>query len=134
MNTCPRIDSPLQAFTPARITVTEQGPALVIAVTGALDAHAAATMRQPLDEVRRTHPPLVVVELSGVTFVGAAGVGWLLRLGQAVSTGGGQVFIAGAGPQVERLLRLTGIAAVCPVVADVAAATESMLRAVARRC
>ena len=82
-----------------------------IAVAGELDL---ATASQLLDAVNNAlaDPGCrdVVIDLSGVPFIDATGIGVLVRARRACRRGGGRLTIFGAHGIVAELLHLTGVA------------------------
>ena len=61
------------------IELEQRGPAVVLSVTGALDLGLAPRLRQLLDRALRLRPELIVADLTGVDFLGSAGMAVLVR-------------------------------------------------------
>ncbi len=82
-----------------------------------VDAHSveelAATLREVENVVSWTRPPggaVVVVDLSPVRLLGAAGINELVRFTQRLDRQGGSLLVTGVNPLVARVLALTGTA------------------------
>jgi anti-anti-sigma factor len=87
------------------------GRALVVQVGGELDMVTTPWLQQILDERLGTSPPRrLVLDLTGVTFLGCPGLTLLIRLQQQSCAGGIQLALVGTGsPAVQLPLRLTGL-------------------------
>ncbi|MFJ4628279.1 STAS domain-containing protein [Streptomyces sp. NPDC088847] len=113
-----------------RVNVTEvpDGRIAVTTVTGELDVRSApAVYRRALEALTRC--PLVVVDLSGVTFCDSSGFNALLRLRRRAEEAGTRLALAAPPGQVARLLALTGADTVFPVYGSLAAARTGLLTA-----
>jgi len=74
--------------------------------------HLEAEMR---DVVDRLHPELLLVDLSGVSFLDCSIIGLLVRLHRCQSAHGGRLELRNAPASVRRLLAITGADAVLKV-------------------
>ncbi|MFD5541741.1 STAS domain-containing protein [Streptomyces sp. NPDC127079] len=95
----------MQSFFDVRIT--DSPGRIVLTLAGELDFTArsqAAPLIGPLVLADRD----LVVDLTRVTFMDAAGLGMLLRLCERVAAGGGAMELRGLRPEVRRVLELTG--------------------------
>jgi len=62
-----------------------------------------------LDDAIDKGAHLIVVRLEHVSFIDSSGLGVLLRSADRLAAAGGQLFLEGATPVVERLLKVSGI-------------------------
>lgn len=95
---------------------------VVVAVAGDLDA---VTVREFPDELMRRVPDRsqrVVVDLSELRFMDTSAIHVLVRANNQVMAAGGLLVLAGAQPEVARVLSLAGADEVMPVVGSVAEA------------
>lgn len=94
-------------------------PGTVVAwPTGEVDMVSAPVLRRDLEQLLR-HRSRVVVDLDGVTFLGSHGVRALLEVHERAVAAGVELFVTGAtGPAVHRVLQLTGLLHVLPVVEE----------------
>ena len=85
---------------------------VVVEVTGEVDAYTAPALEVCLQsQARQRGLRVLVVDLSGVTFLGAAGVAVLARAHQRCLARGAELVVrTGGSRRVLRLLRLTGFA------------------------
>ena len=95
------------------------GDVLVVVVRGEHDIYTAPTLRDRLEEALTADPAGVVVDLSSATFLDSSILGALLEARrQALERGTGYVVCLGERPEpgVERILEITGLVPVFPVV------------------
>ncbi|GAA2900081.1 hypothetical protein GCM10010472_67900 [Pseudonocardia halophobica] len=97
-------------FVPHLTTAAEaRGDAVVVHVTGEIDAETAAEFRDAVTRVLDGR--LVVVVLIGVAFLGSAGLAALLGIrDRAVASGAVVRFVVGGNRVVIRPLAITGVA------------------------
>ncbi|MFG2825479.1 STAS domain-containing protein [Kitasatospora sp. NPDC048365] len=81
--------------------------AAVVTATGEIDLDTVPALRRQLDAALREHSE-VVLDLSGVEFMDCHGLGVIIQARNQADRSGGRLVLRGAGPQVLRLLRLTG--------------------------
>ena len=100
------------------------GDVLVVVVRGEHDIYTAPALRDRLDQTLGgqeggTAPAGIVVDLSGATFLDSSILGALLEARrQALERGIGYVVCLGEDPEpgVQRILEITGLVPVFPVV------------------
>ena len=96
-----------------------QGDVLLVVVRGEHDIYTAPALRDRLDEAIGRQPAGMVVDISGATFLDSSILGALLEARrQALEGGIGYVVCLGADPEpgVARILEITGLVPVFPVV------------------
>jgi anti-sigma B factor antagonist len=91
---------------------------------GELDAYTVEQLRQALAEVAAS--PRLVIDLSGVTFVDAAGLGALVGGIRRTRDLGGDVSMACSRPTLIRLLHSIGFDRIVCVAATVGEASEAL--------
>src|SRR3954454_12529186 len=108
------------------------GDVLVVVVRGEHDIYTAPALRDRLDEALgvpdASAPTGVVVDLSGATFLDSSILGALLEARrQALERGLGYVVSLGEHPEpgVQRILEITGLVPVFPVVRSLGEALEA---------
>ena len=95
------------------------GDVLVVVVRGEHDIYTAPTLRDRLEEALGGSPTGVIVDLSAATFLDSSILGALLEARrQALERGIGYVVSLGEEPEpgVQRILEITGLVPVFPVV------------------
>ena len=104
------------------------GDVVVVVVEGEHDIYTAPTLRERLDEAIGRGGG-IVVDLTGATFVDSSVLGALLAARRrALEAKQGFVVCVGASvePGVQRILDITGLTPVLPVVSERAAAIDSV--------
>lgn len=94
----------------------------VITISGDLDISSAPSLREPLETALRDTGPLVVIDLSGVTFCDAAGLTLLTGARRITEPEGVTLVLAAPRPHMVRLLRVSGLSRVFAVRPTVDAA------------
>ncbi len=83
---------------------------LVIALTGELDHHGAASARQEIDRIiRASKPQKVVLELKNVHFCDSSGLGLLMGRYKTAVCVGATLWVREPSPPVERIMKLAGL-------------------------
>ncbi len=91
-------------------TTAHPGPGVaVVAIRGELDLATAPLLADEFDAVRRTRPRSLVVNMSGVGFLSATGIGTLLNLHGECRRDGTELVVV-ASPLVRRVLTVMGLA------------------------
>lgn len=89
---------------------TAKDDVLVIALTGELDHHGAASARQGIDAViRAENPKKVVLELKAVHFCDSSGLGLLMGRYKTALCVGATLSVREPSPPVERIMKLAGL-------------------------
>lgn len=109
-----------------QMTFSKKHKTLIAHIAGELDQHAAKEIRQRLDaELERGFLNLLF-DLSALTFMDSAGIGVIIGRFKNVQAAGGQVLLAGAGPQVQRVLKISGIEKLIRLYATVDEALQAL--------
>ena len=93
------------------VTVEHQSGAVVLHVHGELDIATTPTLRESISQALNGNPTILVIDLSAVTFLAAAG---LVTLATATRTGA-DVRLVAANRPCERTINLTGFDTVLPL-------------------
>jgi anti-sigma B factor antagonist len=114
----------------ARSIVVDEshGDVLVVVVRGEHDIYTAPALRDRLDEAIGGEPAGIVVDLGSATFLDSSILGALLEARrQALERGIGYVVCIGPEPEpgVARILEITGLVPVFPVVRSLEEALTS---------
>lgn len=108
------------------ITETRQGPVLVCALRGRLDAVAAPEVSRWLDAAAQSPGPLVVLDLSGVEYLSSAGLRALLSAAKRVQQSQGRLALAAPAAQAGQTLEMAGFGDIIPIHGSVAAACRDL--------
>lgn len=91
------------------IRVVPRGAILVVEVAGEVDRDTAARLRDALLSALRCRPDELHVDLAGVPFIDAAGIGALLCGLEAARGTGARLTVTGTRQYVRRALRAAGL-------------------------
>jgi anti-anti-sigma factor len=80
-----------------------------VLVRGEVDMATAPRLAEALDATIADGAHVIVVRLEHVSFIDSAGLGVVLKGAQRLEGVGGQLFLQGATPVVERMLKVSGI-------------------------
>jgi anti-sigma B factor antagonist len=81
----------------------------IVSVAGELDIATAEQAYSYLSEVIDGRPAPVTVDLSGLTFCDASGLGVLARAARYARQKGRQLALASARPSLLKIMRITGL-------------------------
>lgn len=99
MNECPHL-----------VIITEHhSQRSVLRLQGELDLSTREHLRHAIGSALDGHPPVLVVDLSGLGFADCAGLSILVSAQKLLMAGGSELVTIGAKPLVRRLLQLTGL-------------------------
>ncbi|MFD6497827.1 STAS domain-containing protein [Streptomyces sp. NPDC059944] len=103
--------------------VSEHRGCWLLDVEGQADSEEGDILRSAMDETNGKTLPAMVIDLSALTFADTAFLHWLLEARRAHENAGTLLILAGPlGPQVARLLIITGTMDHFTVAEDAAAA------------
>ena len=81
----------------------------IVSVAGELDIATAEQAYSYISEVIDERPAPVTVDLSGLTFCDASGLGALARIARHAREAGRQLMLTSARPSVMKIMRITGL-------------------------
>ncbi|QFU87710.1 STAS domain-containing protein [Amycolatopsis sp. YIM 10] len=88
---------------------------VVVTTTGALDAHTGAEFHEALPELAERHHELVL-DLAGLTYVDSSGLSAFIAAHKRATAHGGRVRLSRVPPFLARLLAVTGLNTILPVL------------------
>ncbi|KAF1086502.1 Anti-sigma F factor antagonist [Sporotomaculum syntrophicum] len=91
-------------------TIKRKNNYLIVSVIGDVDINLTDSLRKDVD-LALAHYGVnnLVFDLTDVDFVDSSGLGVILGRYKRVSANGGKVYLAGAKPQVKKVLDLSGL-------------------------
>jgi anti-sigma B factor antagonist len=98
------------------ISVREAGPARVVVLTGSCDLATAPNLRQMLQPFVPPGVNEVTIDVTALDFIDSTGLGVVLGAMRRLREGGGVLQIAGAQGIVLRVLEITDLDKVIPLV------------------
>ncbi len=106
--------------------IKKSGSSLIVTVTGELDHHIAAKLRSKIDKALGGEIINIIFDFSQLSFMDSSGVGMIMGRYKAVQKLGGVLIVAGATPQVERILKISGLMNIVDVTSSVGQAIEKI--------
>ena len=95
------------------------GSALTAHLSGDIDHFTASGIRGEIDRaVRMNAVDLLTLDFSGVTFMDSSGVGLIMGRCKLMTQLGGKCRISSPPAYILKVLRLSGIDKLCPIVSD----------------
>lgn len=92
------------------IKTSPDASVVTVYLSGELDHHNAAPMRERVDEyIHRRHPQTLVLDFSGISFMDSSGIGFVMGRFKLMQSIGGQLQVCGATPRMEKVMRLAGL-------------------------
>jgi anti-anti-sigma factor len=91
----------------------------IVTVTGELDIATAEQAYSYISDVIDGLPAPVTVDLSGLTFCDASGIGALVRIARHARQAGRQVMLTSVRPSVLKIMRITGLDRAFPELSPV---------------
>ncbi|NIH81374.1 STAS domain-containing protein [Amycolatopsis viridis] len=99
-------------MTSLKVEWTYRPWALVVTVTGEVDAGTISQLRDGIEAARAgapVPPPAVVLDLTGVGFIGSSGLALLVEVSEECAAAGQELTLVCASRPVLRPLQLTGL-------------------------
>lgn len=106
-------------------TVSQEGPATVIAVEGSVDALTADEFQKSMQAQMGSGKVQLVADLSGVDYASSAGLRAILVALKESRQRGGDLRLAAVRKGVYRVLELSGLDSILKIYDDVASAVAS---------
>jgi anti-sigma B factor antagonist len=91
------------------VSMERSNGAVVLVVTGELDLGSAGLLSQAFKSLADSGTKLVIADLRELEFIDSTGISLLVKAHRAAERDGTTFAVAGAKPQVTRLLSLTGL-------------------------
>ena len=83
---------------------------LYFALTGEIDHHSAAAVREKMDEaICLYRPRTAVISLAALDFMDSAGLGLILGRLRQIKSCAGELILADPTPAIQKILRLAGV-------------------------
>jgi anti-sigma B factor antagonist len=111
------------------VRLTREAGVPVLHVRGELDMATIHRLEHRVEHVAEAYGPYLVLDLSGVPFCDAAGVGGLLRVARALRRVSGELRLAAVNPPVWRVFGVVRLPTVIPCHEHVPAAVRAVLAA-----
>ena len=87
-----------------------QSGTLSVRISGEIDHHRAAALRQTIDDaICRHRPATLCLDFSGIVFMDSSGLGLVMGRRALLSRLGGELVVLHPAPAALRMLRLAGM-------------------------
>jgi anti-sigma B factor antagonist len=102
------------------------GERAVVRVAGEIDAYTAPQFREQLGEAEQRGPRGVVVDLRKVRYLDSTGLGVMIGGAKRARERGARLVLICTNEHVLRILRISGLSELLPVVAEESEALEAL--------
>lgn len=94
------------------LTIHSENQVMTAELSGELDHHRCAVMRQKIDMLTEQEKPRVLMlDFSGVQFMDSSGIGLVMGRYRQMSLIGGRLKVINIPPHLQKLFRLSGLGA-----------------------
>jgi anti-sigma B factor antagonist len=97
----------------------------VVTVAGEVDVASAPMLRNRLEEAIERGTPLLVVDLSTVTFIDSTGLGVLIGASKRIDHSGSTMRLVVSEPRILKLFEITGLTDLFSIVPSVEQAVRT---------
>ena len=107
--------------------VQVQGAALTLELSGEIDHHSAAELRDKVDKAyERSGCKHIVFDFTDVAFMDSSGIGMIIGRYKNAEKRGGQVALAGMCREVQRIFDISGLSKIARAYATPAEAVREL--------
>ena len=92
------------------VTFDHREGVLIAGISGDLDHHSAAPIREAIDRMAESAmPKVLVLDFGGVGFMDSSGIGLIMGRYKLMDSMGGSVLVEHASSQLKKVIRLAGL-------------------------
>jgi anti-sigma B factor antagonist len=110
------------------ITSATHERAVVVALSGRMDAVSAPQFEKTCDSFIAAGAKNIIADISALTYISSMGLGCLLSVAKKVQPDGGKLYVGGAAGMVKEVFRMAGFETIFPMLGSSAAALETLAR------
>jgi anti-anti-sigma factor len=111
---------------PITVTQSDLGQVAIVHVSGEIDMATSETMAERVLGRLAERPPTLVIDLSGVEFLGSAGLSVLIEASQQAEQGATTLRIIATAPPALRPLEISGLLDILPVCRSLTEALQGL--------
>ena len=100
---------PFTQVSPLRVHRSDDGRVIRLMLSGELDMATAASLELELQSAEATQPPVLVLDLEQLQFMGVSGLRSILDAARRARRDGRQFVVTNPVPHISRLFELTAI-------------------------
>lgn len=109
------------------IKFKNKGTVLIIKMPGELDHHSAEYVRRKIDnEIIKSTTKNILFDFTSSSFMDSSGIGVIMGRYKNIQKVNGKAAIVGAGPQVRRILEMSGILKIIPIYKSIDEAISNL--------
>jgi len=110
-----------------QISFKKANRTLVVSIEGELDHHTATEIREQIDrEIHKNNINKLIFDFEKLRFMDSSGIGVIIGRYKHIQGLGGKVAVANLTPQVERIIKISGLHKIIPVFDNVQQAKDKM--------
>ena len=92
------------------VEITVKGDVVTAYLSGEIDHHSAAGMRERIDEaIDCNMPSALILDFGSVSFMDSSGIGLVMGRYKNLQKTGAMLHITGASPQISKIMKLAGM-------------------------
>ncbi len=92
------------------VEIKNTGEVLTAYLSGEIDHHSAAGVRNEIDSaIELNMPSMVILDFSEVSFMDSSGIGLIMGRYKIVSKSGAKLHVRGVTPQNYKVMKLAGL-------------------------
>ena len=92
------------------VEITVKGEVVTAYLSGDIDHHSAAGMREKIDTaVDSNMPSMLILDFGGVSFMDSSGIGLVMGRYKNLQKTGAKLHITGASAQISKIMKLAGM-------------------------
>ena len=105
----------------------KKGRLLIVKITGELDHHSAASLREETDrEILGGSYNGLILDLSGLDMMDSSGIGIIMGRYRLMEASGGHLCVCGAKPPIKKIILLSGLGKLIGICEDIKSAAEML--------
>jgi anti-sigma B factor antagonist len=97
----------------------------VLSLAGEIDLHESPRVKESLDPIIARKPPLVVIDLAGVTYIDSSGLALLIEALQRIQSYGGKLALCSIGESVRTIFDIARLDQIFQIFPDQPSALAS---------
>lgn len=92
------------------VEIGVKGEVVTAYLSGDIDHHSAADMREKIDNaIDCNMPAVLVLDFGGVSFMDSSGIGLVMGRYKNLQKTGAKLHITGTSPQINKVMKLAGM-------------------------
>ena len=91
------------------IKTTQKEDYTVLQLKGSLDMYTSLDLKNQCDQLGITKGHILVFDLGEVNYVDSSGIGTLIKIVNFVHEAGGEFYITGLKPMIEKIFKVAGL-------------------------